>query len=442
VSILLANARLIDPEQGRDGPGALRIEDGAIAAVLWGGDAEGATAARVIDCGGHALSPGFIDLGVCVGEPGARHRESYRSAGAAAAAGGVTTMVVRPDTTPCADDPAIIEFTARRAGAKSPVRVLSLGALTRGCEGRDMAEMGLLADAGAVAFCDAPHVVSDARVMRRCLAYARGLGRLVISHPQDAALSQGGCATESAFSGRLGLPGAPAMAERIGVERDLALAELTGARLHLDCVSTRGSLAALARAKAARLPVTAGVSIHHVALNELDVGEYRTFFKLDPPLRAEEDRAAAAQALAEGLIDVLASHHTPWDEESKRVPFEAAAVGAVGLETLLPAALTLVHAGLCDLPTLIARMTLAPARLLGLPTGRLAVGAPADLCLFDPDRPFVLDRFAMRAKSRNTPFDRRRMTGRVLRSWVAGRCVFDHAADAVATAQGEGLDVA
>lgn len=426
MTLILTNARLIDPA-GREGPGALRVEGGLIARVHWGAPPAAPGGARVIDCGGHALAPGIVDLGVSVGEPGARHRESFRSAGAAAAAGGVTTMVVRPDTSPCADDPAIIEFVARRAAAKSPVRVLSLGALTKGCAGAQMAEMGLLADAGAVAFTDAPAVVADTQVMRRCLTYARGLGRAVLSHPLDADLSRGAVATATAFSGRLGLPGAPAMAERIGVERDLALAELTGARLHLDAVTTRGALAALRRAKEAGLAVTAGVSVHHLGLNELDIGEYRTFFKLDPPLREEDDRAAVAEAAAEGLIDVIASHHRPWDEESKRVPYEAAAVGAVGLETLLSGALTLVHAGLCDLPTLFHRLSAAPARLLGLEGGRLTAGAPADLVLFDPDAPHVLDRATLRAKSKNTPYDRRRITGRVLRSWVGGEAVYDRA---------------
>jgi dihydroorotase len=333
-------------------------------------------------------------------------------------------MVVQPDTTPCADDPAIVEFIARRAAESAAVRVLVMGALTKGREGREMAEMGLMRDAGAVAFTDAGRPVADARLFRRCLTYARGLGALVIHHAQEPSLS-GGCATASEFSGRLGLPGCAAVAERIMVERDLALAEDAGARLHFDAISTRGALAALRRAKDAGVAVTAGVSIHHLALNELDIGDYRTFFKVAPPLRVEEDRAAAAEAVAEGLIDLIASHHQPWDEESKRVPFEAAATGAVGLETILPAALTLHHAGLCDLPTLFARLSLAPSRLLGLETGRLAAGAPADLVLFDPDAPFVLDRFALRSKSKNTPFDRRRMTGRVLRTVARGATVFD-----------------
>jgi len=429
VTLVLADARLVDPETGREGPGALLLRDGLIADVAWGAPPEPPEDARVVDCGGHALAPGIADLGVAVGEPGARHRESFRSAGRAAAAGGVTAFAVTPDAAPPIDDPALIEFVRRRAAEAAPVRVHAMGALTKGLAGERMAELGLMADAGAVAFSDADRVVADARVFRRCLDYARGLGALVIHHPQEPHLADGACATESEFAGRLGLPSAPAVAERIMLERDLALAELTGARYHADCVTTAAGVAALRRAKEAGATVSAGVSIHHLALNELDVGDFRTFFKLDPPLRAEADRAAVAEAVAEGLIDVIASAHRPQDEESKRQPFEAAATGAVGLETILPAALTLHHAGLVDLPTLFARLSLAPARLLGLDCGRLSRGAPADLVLFDPDAPYVLDRFALRSKSKNTPFDRRRMTGRALMTLVGGRVVFDRAAE-------------
>jgi dihydroorotase len=332
-------------------------------------------------------------------------------------------MVTRPDTCPPIDNPEALEFILRRAVEASPVNVLPMAALTKARDGREMTEMGFLIDAGAVAFTDVRAVASP-RVFHRCLIYASGLGALVVGHPQDPVLSEGGCATTGQFASALGLPDVPPVAERIGIERDLALAEATGARYHADQLSTAASLPALRRARAAGLPVTAGVSVHHLTLNELDVGDYRTFFKLTPPLRAEDDRMAMVEALADGLIDIVGSFHTPQDEESKRLPFEEAASGAVGLETLLPAALQLVHAGHVTLPALWRALALNPARLLGLESGRLAPGAPADLVLFDPDAPFVLDRATLRSKSKNTPYDLRRMQGRVLATWVAGVQVF------------------
>jgi dihydroorotase len=416
---VLANARLVDPEAGEVRPGAIVLaEDGTIAEML-----DAAPAGQpALDCGGHLLAPGIVDIGVKVGEPGERHKESFRTAGAAAAAGGVTTIVVRPDTDPPIDTPEALEFLRRRAAEAAPIRVLPVAALTRFRQGREMTEMGFLRDGGAVALGDGA-VVADARVFQRCLAYAAGLGALVIGHPQEPALSAGACMTSGQFASQLGLPGVSPLAERLGLERDLALAEATGCRYHADQVTTAAGLAVLARAKAEELAVTAGISIHHLTLNLLDIGAYRTFFKLVPPLRAEEDREAAVAALADGLIDVLGSFHTPQDEESKRLPFEEAAPGAVGLETLLPAAMQLHHAGV-PLPVLWRALSLAPARLLGLPQGRLAKGAPADLVLFDPDHPFVLDRAGLRSKSKNTPYDGRRMQGRVLRTWVGGREAF------------------
>ncbi len=411
----LTNARLIDPEGGREIRGGLVVEHGRIVEIF--------TDARPgLDCRGLCLAPGIVDLGVKVGEPGERHKESFRTAGAAAAAGGVTTMITRPDTLPAIDEPERLEFILRRAIEASPVHVLPMAALTKGREGREMTEIGFLMDAGAVAFTDAA-VVTNARVFQRCLTYAAGLGALVVGHPQEPVLSAGACMTSGQFASQLGLPGVSPIAERMGLERDLALIEATGARYHADQISTAQSLPALARARAAGLPVTAGASIHHLTLNEFDVGDYRTFFKLVPPLRSEDDRTALVQALADGLIDVIGSFHTPQDEEEKRLPFEEAAAGAVGLETLLPAAMQLHHAGLA-LPLLWRAMSLNPARLLGLDCGRLAPGAPADLVLFDPDAPFVLDRATLRSKSKNTPYDLRRMQGRVARTWVSGSEVF------------------
>lgn len=418
MSTLFTDVRLIDPAAGTDRPGSLLIRDGRIAAV--GPEVAVPEDASVIDGRGACLAPGIVDIGVKVCEPGERHKESYKTAGLAAAAGGVTTMVTRPDTAPAIDTPEALEFVNRRAQADAPVNVLPMAALTKGRAGREMTEIGFLMDAGAVAFTDCDHVVRDTKVLSRALTYARSLGALVIGHPQDPGLSEGAAATSGKLASLRGLPAVSPMAERMGLDRDLALVEMTGARYHADQITAARSLPALERAKANGLDVTAGTSIHHLTLNDLDIDGYRTFFKVKPPLRSEDDRMAIVQAVRSGLIDVISSMHTPQDEESKRLPFEEAASGAVALETLLPAALRLTHAGHLDLPTLFRALSLNPARRLGLDCGRLEPGAPADLVLFDPDVPFILDRAALRSKSRNTPFDGQRMQGRVLGTWVAG----------------------
>jgi dihydroorotase len=430
---LFTNARLIDPEAGTDSPGVVLIQDGRIAAIEKGvTDPTQLLQARdlspddvtVLDCGGKCLAPGIVDIGVKVCEPGERHKESYKSAGLAAAAGGVTTIVTRPDTTPTIDSPETLEFVTRRAQADAPVNVLPMAALTKGREGREMTEIGFLMDAGAVAFSDCDHVIASTKVFQRALTYARSCGALVIAHPQEPGLSKGAAATSGKFAALYGLPAVSPMAERMGLDRDIALLEMTGAKYHADQITTARALPALERAKANGLDITAGTSIHHLTLNELDVAGYRSFFKVKPPLRSEDDRMAVVEALRSGLIDTLSSMHTPQDEESKRLPFEEAAAGAVALETLLPAALRLYHAELLDLPTLFRAMALNPATRLGLDRGRLAEGAPADLVLFDADGPFVLDRGKLRSKSQNTPYDGQRMQGRVEATYVAGKPVY------------------
>ena len=416
--ILFKNARVIDPEKGTDSVGSLAVKDGKIVGAM------GLDGATVIDCAGKCLAPGIVDIGVKVSEPGERHKESFRSAGQAAAAGGVTTIVTRPDTLPAIDTPEALEFVRRRANEATPVNVLPMAALTRGREGREMAEIGFLLDAGAVAFTDCDNVVTNTKVLSRCLTYAASLGALVIGHPQEPVLSTGAAATSGKFAALKGLPAVSPMAERMGLDRDIAVVEMTGARYHADQITTARALRRLGRAKEVGLDLTAGVSIHHLTLNELDVGDYRTFFKVKPPLRSEDDRLAVVEAVATGLIDVISSMHTPQDEESKRLPFEEAASGAIGLETMLPALMRLVHADRMDLPTLWRALSLNPARRLGLEAGRLVAGTPADLVLFDPDAPFILDRFKLLSKSKNTPFDEARMQGRVLGTWVGGHQVF------------------
>jgi dihydroorotase len=420
MNLILANARLIDPEAGTGKIGSVVIKNGKIADVVYGKASE----SKAIDCAGKCLAPGIIDIGVKVCEPGERHKESFASAGRAAAAGGVTTMVIRPDTEPAVDSPETLQFAHRRALEDAPVHVLPMAALTKGREGREMAEIGFLQDAGAVAFSDADSVIADNKIFGRCLTYAKGLNALVMGHIQEPSLSKGTAATSGPFATKMGLPGASPMAERIQLERDMALVEMTGVKYHVDQISTAVALPVLERAKAAGLNVTAGASIHHLTLNELDIEGYRTFFKVKPPLRHETDRVATVEAVASGLIDIISSMHTPQDEESKRLPFEEAASGAVGLETLLPAAMQLVHGGYMDMPTLWRALSLNPAKLLGLSGGRLAKGAPADLVLFDADKPFVLDRTTLKSKSKNTPFDGRRMQGVVLRTYLAGQEIY------------------
>jgi len=418
MNITLTNARIINPETGTDTLGAIRIENGTIAEIL-------PASADGIDCKGKCLAPGIIDIGVKIGEPGERHKESFRTAGLAAAAGGVTTMVTRPDTTPAIDTPEILDFFIRRARETAPVNVLPMAALTKGRDGSEMVEIGFLQDAGAVAFSDADRPVQNPKTLQRILTYATATNALVIAHVQEPVLSKDACVTSGVFATKQGLPAVSPMAERMQLERDMALVEMTGARYHADQITTAIALPVLEHAKAQGLNVTAGVSIHHLTLNEFDVEDYRTFFKVKPPLRAEDDRLAVVQAVADGVIDIISSMHTPQDEESKRLPFEEAASGAVGLQTMLPACLQLVHAGHMDLPTLFRAIALNPAKVLGLDAGRIAVGAPADLILFDPDAPFVMDRFALLSKSKNTPFDGRRMQGKVLRTFVSGEQVYE-----------------
>ena len=426
MTTLLTNARLIDPEAGTDTLGALLIEDGVIARIFDTPDGlpDKSPTLRRQDADGKCLAPGIVDLGVKIGEPGERHKESFRSAGLAAGAGGVTTIIARPDTHPAIDTPETLEFVTRRAAEASPVRIRHMAALTKGREGREMTEIGFLLDAGAIAFTDCDHVVTDTKVLSRALTYAKSLGALVMGHPQEPVLSKGAATTSGKFASLRGLPGVSPMAERIGFDRDMGMVEMTGVKYHFDQITTARALPPLERAKANGFDVTAGTSIHHLTLNEFDVGDYRTFFKVKPPLRSEDHRLATVGAVASGLIDIVSSMHTPQDEESKRLPYEDAASGAVALETFLPAAMRLYHAGHLTLPQLFRAMALNPANRLGLPQGRLAEGAPADLVLFDPDTPFVLDRFKLRSKSKNTPFDGQRMEGRVLATWVAGKQVF------------------
>ncbi|MBB5752679.1 dihydroorotase [Prosthecomicrobium pneumaticum] len=424
--IVFENARVVDPSRGLDAPGRVVVTDGVIKAAGPGatGTPDGA---EIVDAAGRIVAPGLVDVRVFVGEPGADHRETFASAGQAAAAGGVTTIVTMPDTDPVIDDPALVDFIARRARDTAAVRVLPMAALTKHLAGREMTEIGLLREAGAVAFTDGRRSVANPQVMRRALTYARDFGALIVNQPTDADLVGAGVMNEGETAMRLGLPGIPKEAEIIVVERDVRLAALTGGRYHAAQISCAESLDVVRRAKKAGLAVTCGVSVAHLTLNERDIGPYRTFFRMTPPLRAEEDRQAMIDGVADGTIDVIVSSHDPQDVDTKRHPFAEAADGAVGLETLLAAALRLVHDGRTDFLTLFRALSTRPAELLGLPGGRLAPGAPADLVLIDPDMPWICAAEGLRSRSKNTPFEGARFSGRVLRTLVAGRTVYRYA---------------
>jgi dihydroorotase len=420
------NARLIDPASGLDAKGGLLVENGRIADIgprLFN-DAD-KNDPEIIDCGGRVLAPGLIDCRVFTGEPGSEHRETLASASEAAAAGGVTTIIVMPNTEPVIDEPSLVDFIRRRAAATAKVRVLPMAALTQHLRGQTMTEIGLLKEAGAVAFTDGDRTIGNARVMRRALSYAAGFDALVVGHAEDPDLTEGASMTEGEFATRLGIAAAPTAAETMIVERDIRLVELTGARYHFAQISCRASLEAIAAAKARGLPITCGVSAHHLMLNELDVGSYFTFRKVKPPLRSEADRAAMVEGVASGVIDVIVSSHDPQGADTKRQPFAAAAFGAVGLETLLPAALALYHDGHAGFSDVLKTLTAAPARILGIPGGTLAKGAPADLVLIDPDEPHRVDAEKLKSRARNTAFEDRLFQGRAQKTFVGGECVFD-----------------
>ena len=422
---VFSGGRVVDPSRGIDETGTVIVERGTIAApgarALNQGAPEGAT---VIDCAGKAIVPGLVDGRVFVGEPGAEHRETLASASLAAAAGGVTSFVMMPDTDPVIDDIALVEFVLRTARDTALVNVHPAAAITKNLDGREMTEFGLMREAGAVAFTDGRHTIASSLVMRRALTYARDFDAVIAHETQDADLGASGVMNEGFYASWLGLAGIPREAELIPLERDLALARLTRGAYHAAKISTAMSAAAIHRAKADGARVTAGVSINHLSLNENDIGEYRTFFRLSPPLRAEEDRAAMIEAVRDGTIDIVVSSHDPQDVDTKRLPFADAAAGAIGLETLLPVALRLYHGGDVPLLRLIEVLSTAPARLFGLPGGTLRPGAAADLAVVDLDEPWIVAESGLRSRSKNTCFEGARLQGKVLQTMVAGRTVF------------------
>ena len=423
-ALAIINARLLDPASDYDGPGAVLIADGRIVEVVRGGAIRVPEGVEVIDAAGKCLAPGLIDIRVKTGEPGAEPKETLKSASLSAAAGGVTTIVIQPDTDPAVDDPAMVDFIQRRGAALNLVNVYAAGAATKARDGQRMAEIGLMHEAGALYFTDGDRVIASTRILQRVMSYAAAFNALIACRPADPWLSEGAVATSGELATRLGLSSAPAIAERIQLDRDLASVEQTGARFLIDQLSTADALDSLARARGKGLEVAASVSINHLCFNEIDIGDYRTFYRLDPPLRPESDRQALIEAVREGLIDVITSAHAPAPPEDKRRPFAEAVPGAVGLETLLPAALTLHHEDGLELLTVLRPLTQGPASLLGLDSGVIEPGAPADLILFDANAPVVIDAALLKSKSRNSPFDGRRLQGKVQTTLVAGRVVY------------------
>ncbi len=419
--VLIANGRLLDAKTGRDEAGDVLIRDGMIA-----GSGQGLVApegVEIVDAGGLCVAPGLIDLRVKTGEPGALHKETLYTASVAAVAGGVTSMVVMPDTSPVIDDQALVEFILRR-GRDALNRIYPAGALTRGLDGQAMAELGLMADAGAVFFSNGEGGVADSAVMKRALAYASDLGLAVCVRAEDAQLTGSGVMNAGALAARMGLSGMGKEAELVAGLRDIVLAEATGCRLIIDQVSTQALMVAIGRARVGGANIGCTAAAHHLFFNELDVGDYITHCKVSPPFRDEETRAALIEGVKSGAIDAVVSAHDPQPEEEKRVPFADAAFGAAGLETVFAAMLSLVADGRLELLEALRPLTCGPAELAGLEGGTLEDGAPGDVILFDPEKPWVCKREALASRSTNSPFDGRRMTGRVMATFVGGRHVF------------------
>ncbi|WP_075996243.1 dihydroorotase [Salaquimonas pukyongi] len=425
--LMIAKARLADPSQDYDGPASLLIADGKIEAVEKSASRiEAPEGAEILNARENLVIPGLVDMRVHLGEPGSEYRETIASASQAAACGGVTGFVMMPDTSPVIDEVSLVDYVRRAARDNAQVHVYPSAAITRGFEGRELTEFGLLREAGAVMLSEGKHSIRSALTLRRALTYARDFGLLIAKETQDRDLASNGVMNEGLTATHLGLAGIPREAEIIALERDLRIAQLSGGRYHAAKISTSDAAGAIARCKQAGADVSAGVSINHLSLNENDIGRYRTFFRLSPPLRAEEDRQAMVAALRDGLIDVIVSSHDPQDVDTKRHPFAEAADGAIGLETLLAAALRLHHNGDVPLLRLIDAMSTRPAQLLGLEAGSLKAGMPADLALVDCDAPWIYGEDQIRSLSKNTPFEGARFSGRVLQTLVGGRTIFTH----------------
>lgn len=423
--VVIKNARVIDPSRQMDEPGSVVFVAGRIVGAGRSANAQGTPDfAEVIDAKGAIVAPGLVDMRVFVGEPGAEHRETIKSASRSAAAGGVTTLVTQPDTDPVIDDPALVDYVQRRARDTAKVHVKPMAAVTKALDGKTLTEMGLLTEAGAVGFSDGRKAISHPTTLVRALTYARDYNQLVVQHVEDPHLVGSGVMNNGEAATRLGLPGIPHEAETTLLARDVRLAAMTKGRYHAAQLSAADSVDIIKWARDRDIRLSCGVSVAHVTLNETDIGAYRTFFKLSPPLRTENDREALVAGLADGLIDVVVSSHDPKDVETKRHPFAEADSGAIGLETMLPALWRLVLSDQLTALRAFELVTSAPAALLGLEAGTLAPGAAADVVIFDPRPAWVYREADIVSKSKNTAYEGATFEGRVTRTFVDGRTVF------------------
>ena len=423
----LTNARIIDPKNALDEIGGLIIDSKGLIKAVGKEVANGNLPSTVdkIDLKKQVLIPGIVDMRVFVGEPGYEYKENFRTLSDAALSGGVTSVVSMPNTSPVIDNVSMVDFLKRRGRDKSRINIFPSATLTKNTEGKQMTEFGLLKRKGIVAFTDGVKTVQNPQVMARIMNFASQSESLIMQHAEDNILSEGGLINEGEISTRLGLKGIPFLAEKIIVERDLSFLDEYFCRYHISQISSEKTVSVIKKAKNEGKIFTVGVSINNLSLNENDIGDFRTFLKLSPPLRTENDRQSLVEAVNDGTIDVIVSDHKPEDEESKRLTFSQATTGATGVETLLPLALELFHNKSVKLMKLIASITSNPAKILGINKGSLEKGNAADLCVFDINKPWMVNKDMLKSKSKNTPIENRKLQGQILKTFVKGEMVFE-----------------
>ena len=423
---ILINARIIDPSQGMDEKGSVIVDNNGKIKLI-GKDVKNTDAspsAEIIDLKNNILIPGIVDMKAFVGEPGYEYKENFRTLSHAALAGGVTSIVTMPNTKPLIDNVSMVDFIIRRGRDKASVNLFPSATLTRETEGKQMTEFGLLSTKGIIGFTDVVKAVQSTETMAKIMDYASDIGVLIMQHAEDYELSKNGCINEGEVSTRLGLQGISYIAEKIIIERDLSLLNEFPCRYHINQISSKESLEVIKKNKEGGLNFTVGVSINNLSLNENDIGDFKTFLKISPPLRLEDDRLALVQGIKTGLIDVIVSDHTPEDEEGKRLPFAQAATGAIGIETLLPLALEMHHNESLPLKKIIETLTINPSKILKINKGTLKKGSDADMCVFDLDVPWVIKANLLKSKSKNTAVEERKVQGKVLMTFLNGELAF------------------